>query len=101
MDNRTMYCPLLAGPTPDLPVLPGNATQDPRWRATCRLLARSLPGMPGIQLQQGVADAYAMSRSATATQATQGGHIAAARGVHVTDTKFSNRLGPPPISPPV
>lgn len=101
MDNRNMYCPLLAGPTPDLPEVPGNATQDPRWRATWRLHARSLLATPGVQLQHGVADAYAMSRSAMATQATQGGHIVAARGVHVTDTKFSTRLGPPPISPPV
>ena len=101
MDNGHMYCALLAGPAPDLPVVPGNATPDLRWRATWRLNARSLPAMPRVQLQQGVADAYAMSRSAMATQATQGGHIAAARGVHVTDTKFSTRLGPPPISPPV
>lgn len=101
MDNRNMYCSPLAGPAPDLSVVPGNATQDPRWRATWRLHARSLPATHGVQLQQGVADAYAMSTSAIAMQATQGGHIAAARGVHVTDTKFSTRLGPPPISPPV
>jgi hypothetical protein len=101
MDNRYTYCPLLAVPTPDHPVVPGDATQDPRWRATWRLNGRSLSGTQGVQLQQGVADAYAMSRSATALQATQGGHIAGARGVHVTDTKFSTRLGPPPTSPPV
>jgi hypothetical protein len=101
MDNRHMYCQLLAVPAPDRPAVPGYAIQEPRWRATWRLNARSLPATQGIQLQQGVADAYAMSRSATAMQATQGGHIAGTRGVHVTDTKFSTRLGPLPPSPPV
>jgi hypothetical protein len=62
---------------------------------------RSLPATEGFQLLQGEADVYAMSKSATAMQATQGGCIAGARGVHVTDTKFSTRLGPPPTSPPV
>jgi hypothetical protein len=101
MVNRHMHCLLLANPTPDLPVVPGQAAQEPRWRATWRLNARSLPATEGVQLLQGEADVYAMSRSATAMQATQGGCIAGARGVHVTDTKFSTRLGPPPTSPPV
>ena len=101
MNNRQMYSQLPSSAAPELPVLPGNATQDPRWRATWRLNARSLSATYRVQLQQGVADAYAMSSSAMATQATQGGDIAAARGVHVTDTKFSTRLGPPPTSPPV
>ena len=101
MDNRHMYSPLLADPAADLSVAPGHASQDPRRRATWRLNARSLPVTQGVQLHQGVADACAMSSSATEMQATQGGHIAGARGVHVTDTKFSTRLGPPPTSPPV
>lgn len=101
MDNRHTYCQLLAVPAPDRPAVPGYASQEPRWRATWRLNARSLSATQGVQLQQGVADAYAMSRSATAMQATQGGRIAGTRGVHVTDTKFSTRLGPPPTSPPV
>jgi hypothetical protein len=101
MDNRPMYCLLLAVPAPDLPGVPGNAVQEPRWRATWHLNARPVPPTQGVQLHQGVTDAYAMSRSAMAMQATQGGHIAGARGAYVTDTKFSTRLGPPPTSPPV
>jgi hypothetical protein len=101
MDNGHVYCTLLAVPAPDLPLVPGHAIQQPRWHATWPLNARSLPATQGVQLHQGATDAYAMSRSAMAMQATQGGHIAEARGVHVTDTKFSTRLGPPPISPPV
>ena len=101
MVNRNMYCLLLANPTPDLPVVPGHATQELRWRATWRHNARSLPATLGVQLLQGEGDLHAMSTSATAMQATQGGCIAGARGVYVTDTKFSTRLGPPPTSPPV
>jgi hypothetical protein len=101
MDNRRMYGPLLAGPAPDLAVVRGDAPEAPRWRACRRLNARSLPATHGVQLRQGAADAYDMSGIAMATMARQGGHNAAIRGVYVTDTKFSTRLGPPPTSPPV
>ena len=100
MDIRLTYCPLPAGPAPDLAVV-RRATQARRWRASWRLNVRSVPTTQGVQLQQGAADAYAMARIATAINATQGAHIAANRGVHVTDMKFSTRLGPPPTSPPV
>jgi hypothetical protein len=100
MDIRLTSCPLPAGPEPALAVV-RRATQAPRWRGSWRLNGRSLPTTQGAQLQQGAADAYAMARIATAINATQGGHIAANRGVHVTDMKFSTRLGPPPTSPPV
>ena len=92
MVNRHMHRLLLANPTPDLPVVRGHAAQEPRWRATWRLNARSLPATDGVQLLQGEADVYAMSRSATAMQASQGGCSAGARGVHVTDTKFSTMV---------
>ena len=101
MDNRLTHCPLLAGPAPDLALVRGDAVEALRWRASWRLNARSLPATHGAQLRQGAADGYDMSGIALATMAPQGGHIAAIRAVHVTDTKFSNRLGPPPISPPV
>jgi hypothetical protein len=101
MDNRLTYCPLLAGPAPDLAVVRRDAPQAPRWRASWRLNVRSLPTTQGVQLQQGAADPYAMAGIAMASNATQGGHIAATRGVHVTDMKFSTCLGPPPTSPPV
>lgn len=101
MDNRLTYCPLLAGPAPDLAVVRRDASQAPRWRASWRLNVRSLPTTQGVQLQQGAANTCAMAGIAMASSATQGGHIAATRGVHVTDMKFSTRLGPPPTSPPV
>jgi hypothetical protein len=101
MDNPCTYCLLLAVPSPDLAVVSPGGTEAPRWRTSWRFDVRSLPAMHGVQLRQGAADAYDMSGIAMATKATQGGHIAANRGVLVTDTKFSTRLGPPPISPPV
>lgn len=101
MDNPRTYCPLQAVPAPDLAVVGRGPTEAPRWRTSWRFDVRSLPGMHGVQLRQGAADAYAMSGIAMATKASQGGHLAATSGVLVTDTKFSTRLGPPPISPPV
>ena len=84
----------------DLALLDSGIREQSQWPATnpgaagIRLLTAN-----GVQLQQG-ADTYAMSTMAMATKAIQGDHIAVG-GVHVTDIKFFNRLGPPPLSPPV
>jgi hypothetical protein len=61
---------------------------------------RTIIAANAVQLLGRGTNAYAMSTMATATKAMQGDHTAA-NGVHVTDTKFSTRLGPPPDSPPV
>jgi hypothetical protein len=85
----------------DLALLGSSIRERSQWPATgtgpagVRLLTAN-----GAQLQRG-ADAYAMSRMAMATKAIQGDHIAVVGGVHVTDTKFLNCLGPPLLSPPV
>ncbi len=54
----------------------------------------------GVRLQWRGVGVYAMSDQPTATTAAQGDRIAVS-DVHVTDNKFSTRLGPPPLSPPV
>jgi hypothetical protein len=86
----------------DLAVLASGDQQLSAWPATNRRLVgvRFLSALNGVQLQRRGADAYAMSAMAAATTAVQGDRIAV-RDVHVTDTKFSTRLGPPPLSPPV
>jgi hypothetical protein len=62
----------------------------------------SLGARQGVQLQQRLgAEAYAMSIMTAAAKAVQGDHIAADGGVHVTDTTFPTRLGPPPLPAPV
>jgi hypothetical protein len=68
-----------------------------RWRASDAQLAvvRSLAA--GIQVRHAAVDAYRMP--ASANNPTQGVRIAMSGAAHVTNTKFSTRLGPPPDRP--
>jgi hypothetical protein len=100
MEHTSRTWQLPSGRPRDLALLDSGIREQSQWPATnpgaagIRLLTAN-----GVQLQRG-ADAYAMSTMAMATKAIQGDHIAVG-GVHVTDIKFFNRLGPPPLSPPV
>jgi hypothetical protein len=101
MDNRLMYCQRLACRARDLATPDSGVKHMQRWHATASRPAgiRFLP-ITGAQLWQSGTDAYGMPALAMAAKANQGARIVANRGVHVTDTTFSTRLGPPP-SPPV
>jgi hypothetical protein len=68
-----------------------------RWRAHDAQLAvvRSLAAE--IQVRHGAVDAYRMPESVN--NPTQGVRMAMFGAAHVTNTKFSTRLGPPPDRP--
>jgi hypothetical protein len=101
MENTSSIRQLPSWRPRDLALLDSGTSQRSQWPATnprpagVRLLTAN-----GVQLQRG-ADACAMSSMAMATKAIQGGQIAVVGGVYVTDIKFVNRLGPPPLGPPV
>jgi hypothetical protein len=102
MDNISNSRQLPSWRPGDLAVLNCVVRQLWQWPAANRqpVGVRILSVASGVQLQRRGANAYAMWTMATASLEMQGGRIAAS-DVHVTDTKFSTRLGPPPLRPPV
>ena len=101
MENTSSIRQLPSWRPRDLALLDTGIRERSQWPATNPGSAGvGLLTANGVQLQRG-GDTYAMSSMAMATKAIQGGHVAVVGGVHVTDTKFLNRLGPPLLSPPV
>jgi hypothetical protein len=102
MVNTSSYWQLPSWRQRDLAMLDHRALQLWQWPAANRqpVGVRTIIAANGVQLLGRGTNAYAMSTMAAATKAMQGDYTAA-DGVHVTDTKFSTRLGPPPDSPPV
>ena len=99
MVNTTISWQLLPSwPARDLVVSCSGIRQSQMPAANSRFVAvRSHSTANGVQLQWRGANGYAMSMAMT--KAIQGDRTVA--GVHVTDSTFPTRLGPPPLSLPV